>query len=351
MKHSPPLPHHTLPSIALNRAERTAAAYARSSRAASTWRAYESDWRIFATWCQSVDQPSLPASSHTVALFLAAQARLGHAPSTLDRRRAAIRLMHVGAKVPSPHDALEVDEVLRGIRRAWKRPPNRKAPTVDQEVQRLANAVEPETFQGLRDRALVLVGFAGALRRSELVALDVEHLEHRPEGLMLRIASSKTDQEGQGQTVAIPRLPKNSAYCPVQALLDWLVVAEINRGAIFRRMHRGDALGDSRLTDQSVALVIKRLAFRAGLDPQRYAGHSLRSGFITSAARRRANIFKLADQSRHKSLDVLRGYVRDAERFDDHAGSGLLHSPQQTPAPSRARTPTPPARPTKNTTP
>lgn len=318
-----------LAAVALEAAEDAAAQYARGSRAASTWRAYESDWRIFAAWCHAVGEMSLPATPHTVALFLAAQARLGHAPSTLDRRRAAIRLMHVGAKVASPHDALEVDEVLRGIRRGWKRPPRQKAPAIDSEVQRLADAVESQTRQGLRDRALVLLGFAGALRRSELVALDVEQLKQRPEGLVLLIASSKTDQEGEGQTLAIPRVP-DSLYCPVQAVLDWLVVAEIGSGALFRRMHRGDTLGSSRLTDQSVALVIKRLALRAELDPQRYAGHSLRSGFLTSAARAGANIFKMADQSRHKSLDVLREYVRDAERFDDHAGSGLLQaSPRQ----------------------
>ena len=323
MKNLTPLPQPAVPSITLKNAEKAAASYARGSRAAATWRAYESDWRIFAAWCQAVNEPALPATPHTVALFLAAQADLGHAPSTLDRRRAAIRLVHVGAKLASPHDALEVDEVLRGIRRAWKRPPNQKAPAVDEEVQRLVEAVEPQTLQGLRDRALVLLGFAGALRRSELVALDVEHLGRRPEGFALRVASSKTDQEGHGEVVAIPRVA-DSAYCPVQAVLDWLVVAEIRTGAVFRRMHRGDRLGASRLTDQSVALVIKRLALRVGLDPGRYAGHSLRSGFLTSAARRGANIFKMADQSRHRSLDTLRGYVRDGERFEGHAGAGLL---------------------------
>jgi len=325
MKKLAPLPRPTAPSIALATAENAAAAYARGSRAASTWRAYESDWRIFVAWCRSVDELALPATPHTVALFLAAQATLGHAPSTLDRRRAAIRLVHVGAKLPSPHDALEVDEVLRGIRRAWKQPPSQKAPAVDAEVKRMADAVEPQTLQGLRDRALVLLGFAGALRRSELVALDVEHLQQRREGFSMHIAHSKTDQEGQGQVVAIARV-LDSPYCPVQAVLDWLVVAEIRTGAVFRRMHRGDALGHSRLTDQSVALVIKKLALRAGLDPERYAGHSLRSGFLTSAARRRASIFKMADQSRHRSLDTLRAYVRDAERFDDHAGLGLLQA-------------------------
>jgi integrase len=258
-----------------------------------------------------------------VALFLAAQAKLEIAPSTLGRRLAAIRLMHVGAKLSSPHDALEVDEVMRGIRRAWKRPVAQKAPAVDEEVKQMVDAVEPQTLKGLRNRALLLLGFAGAFRRSELVALDTDHLHERSEGLAVLIASSKTDQEGQGQVVAIPRVP-DSPYCPVQAVSDWLVAANISGGPVFRRLHRGDTVGHSRLTDQSVALVIKTLAAKVGLDPGRYAGHSLRSGFLTSAARNRASIFKMADQSRHKSLDVLRDYVRSEERFDDHAAQGLL---------------------------
>lgn len=325
MKNTPTRLPSQPPALALAAAEAAAADYARGSRAPATWDAYESDWTIFRAWCASVELPALPAAPRTVALFLAAQAALGHAPSTLDRRRAAIRLMHRGAKVPSPHDALEVDEVLRGIRNAWKQPPHQKAPAIDTEVQRLVDAVEPQTCQGLRDRALVLLGFAGAFRRSELVALDVEHLVEQPEGFLVRIASSKTDQEGQGQTIAIARVP-DSPYCPVQAVLDWCVVAQIGTGPIFRRMRRGDTLCETRLTDQSVALIIKKLALRADLDPARYAGHSLRSGFLTSAARQRASIFKMADQSRHKSLDVLRGYVQDAERFEDHAATGLLQS-------------------------
>jgi site-specific recombinase XerD len=311
------------PAVALAEAQDAASAYARGSRSAATWRAYESDWKRFITWCRSVDRPALPATATTVALFLAAEARTGLAPATLDRRLAAIRLMHVGAKHPSPHDALEVAEVLRGIRRAWKKPPVQKAPAVDQEIQRLVDAVEPQTLKGLRDRALLLVGFAGAFRRSELVALDVEHLTACPEGLSVLINSSKTDQEGQGQVVAIARV-QDSPYCPVQALSDWMVAADIASGAVLRRMHRGDAVATQRLTSQSVALVIKGLALKIGLDPARYAGHSLRSGFLTSAARNRASIFKMADQSRHKSLDVLREYVRNEDRFEDHAAEGML---------------------------
>ena len=187
----------------------------------------------------------------------------------------------------------------------------------------MVNAVEPQTLRALRDRALLLLGFAEAFRRSELVALDAEHVTQRDEGLSILIASSKTDQEGIGQRVAIPRVV-GSPYCPVRAVLDWMVVPNIKDDPIFRRLHRSDKVGKSRLTPQSVALVIKQLAGQVGLDPSRYAGHSLRSGFLTSAARDRASIFKMADQSRHKSLDVLREYVRNEERFEDHAAEGLL---------------------------
>jgi integrase len=187
----------------------------------------------------------------------------------------------------------------------------------------MVDAVEPKTLKGLRDRALLLLGFAGAFRRSELVALDTEHLTAEPKGLRILIASSKTDQEGAGQVVVIPRV-KDSPYCPVQAVTAWLNVVPITQGAVFRRLHRGDIVGRSRLSAQSVALIIKDLAAKVGLDATRYSGHSLRSGFLTSAARNRASIFKMADQSRHKSLDVVREYVRNEERFDDHAAQGLL---------------------------
>ncbi|EQD27751.1 integrase/recombinase xerD-like protein, partial [mine drainage metagenome] len=175
-----------------------------------------------------------------------------------------------------------------------QRPPAQKTPAIDEEVKRMVDAADPQTMMGLRDRALLLLGFAGALRRSELVALDVEDLSARPQGLAVLIANSKTDQEGEGAVITIPRVP-HSPYCPVQAVLDWQFVAGITTGPLLRRLNRGDRVGRSRLTAQSVALIIKRLAAKVGLDAERYSGHSLRSGFLTSAARARASIFKMAD--------------------------------------------------------
>lgn len=314
-----------LAQLELDQALKAAKRYSRKSRAESTWRAYQSDWRQFEAWCKQLALTSLPADPETVAMFVAAQAADGRNPSTLDRRLAAIRLVHLGAGHPSPHNALKVAEVMRGIRRDWGQPPVKKAAALDVDVKKMADAVDRQTVKGLRDRALLLLGFAGAFRRSELVALNTWNLDERDEGLKITIEQSKTDQEGQGQVIAILKQP-GSPYCPVQALMNWLAAAHIEHGALFRRMYRFDNVGTQRLTAQSVALVVKELAYRVGLDPRQYAGHSLRSGFLTSAAQARASVFKMADQSRHKSIDVLREYVRAEELFENNAGEDLLKS-------------------------
>jgi len=175
--------------------------------------------------------------------------------------------------------------------------------------------------KGLRDRALTLLGFAGAFRRSELVALDVSDLQETEAGLIVTIRRSKTDQEGQGRMVAIVR---GSIACPIQAVRNWLDAAKIENGPLFRPVAKGGKIMDGRLSDKQVARTIKALAMRLGLDGAVFGGHSLRSGFLTSAAARGASIFKMADQSGHKNMDTLRCYVRNAELFQDHAGAGLL---------------------------
>jgi site-specific recombinase XerD len=173
----------------------------------------------------------------------------------------------------------------------------------------------------LRDRALLLLGFAGAFRRSELVALDIEDIEEIKEGLRVLIRHGKTDQEGKGALIAIVR---GAAACPVAADRTWVEAAKILTGPMFRPVAKGERLQQARLTDRSVAKIVKVHAARIGLDPAAFSGHSLRSGFLTSAAARGASLFKMMDVSRHKSVDTLRGYVRDAEQFRDHAGTGLL---------------------------
>jgi integrase len=172
-----------------------------------------------------------------------------------------------------------------------------------------------------RHRALLLIGFAGAFRRSELVGLDVRDIEETAEGLRVSIRRSKGDQEGLGAIVAIPR---GSVACPVQAFHDWVRAADITGGPVFRPITKGQQLQATRLTDRGLVKIIKRHASRVGLEPSEFAGHSLRAGFLTSAAARGANIFRMADQSRHRSLEVLRRYVRSADLFKAHPGSGLL---------------------------
>jgi len=191
---------------------------------------------------------------------------------------------------------------------------------------------------GKRDRALLLLGFALAARRSELVALDVADLKECPEGFRVTIRRSKTDQEAAGAVVAVWR---GSIACPVAAVKEWLAAANIVDGPVFRQVRKGGRLLPDRLSPQNVALIVKAYAKRLGLDPHAFSGHSLRAGFLTSAAARGASLFKMMDVSRHRSVDTLRGYVRDADAVRDHAGAGLLRFPNSLgawSASNRART-------------
>jgi integrase len=178
----------------------------------------------------------------------------------------------------------------------------------------------PDTLQGKRDKALILLGFAGAFRRSELVALNVNDLSEGELGFRVIIRKSKTDQEGQGHEIAI----YNGRLKTVEAVKEWLEAAQINEGAVFRGFRKGDRLLKGRLTAESASNIVKKYAGKAGLSESEYAGHSLRSGFITSAAETGASLFKMMEVSRHKSVDTLKGYVRRAELFKDHAGAGFL---------------------------
>jgi site-specific recombinase XerD len=295
------------------------AKWAREEKAESTRRAYRSDFRIFEAWCQDRGVSALPAAAETVAAFLAHDVETGSRPSTLGRRVAAIRYAHKLGGHPVPTDDERVKATMRGIRRSLGTAPRKKTPATAERIIAMALAAGDD-LKSLRNRALLLIGFAGAFRRSELVALNLEDLEESELGYKVTIRHSKTDQEGVGQTIAIVR---GSVACPVAALKTWLAAAGITSGPIFLSVKKGGAVG-KRLPAQSVADIVKRYAERVGLDPAQFAGHSMRSGFLTSAAKRGASIFKMMDQSRHRSVETLRGYVRDAEIFKEHAGAGLL---------------------------
>jgi site-specific recombinase XerD len=295
--------------------------YFAARHADATLRAYRSDWALYAAWCALRGLLALPAAAETVAAYLAYEAANGRQVSTIRRRVAAIRLAHRLCDYEPATNTELVRGTLRGIARTHGAAPRQKAPALAERLRDMLDTLDARTRQGLRDRALLTLGFAGALRRSELAALRVADLEEVPRGLRVHVRQSKTDQEGMGQVVPVIR---GEAYCPVQAVRDWLTAAAIAEGPVFRRMYRGDVVSGAPLSPHSIAAVVKRCALAAGLDPDDYAGHSLRSGFMTSAALAKASLFKMMEVSRHKDPKTVMIYVRRSAEFQDHAGEGLL---------------------------
>src|SRR5258708_5562333 len=254
-----PLRAEQLPALPVADLDR-AANFAKQDKAESTRQAYRSDFSIFRAWCLSRGVSALPAKPETVAGFLAAQAESGLGASTITRRSASIRYAHKVGNFEPPTNSEAVKATLRGIRRAIGAAPGRKAPAVA-EVMRDMARIAPLNLKGLRDRALLLMGFSGAFRRSELVALDVADLEETSEGLRVTIRRSKTDQEGVGATIAIIR---GGACCPVRALKEWLDAARIESGPVFRPVAKGNRIRESRLTGKSVCDITKAYAHPVG---------------------------------------------------------------------------------------
>lgn len=294
--------------------------YIGAAKAPATLRAYRTDWRDFTTWCSARGLDELPAAPETVAMYLTDLAGV-KAVATLQRRLTSISQAHQAAGLDSPTRAAVVSNTWKGIRRTFGVAQVGKAPARTAEIRAMVATLD-EDLLGRRDRALLLVGFAAAMRRSELVALDVDDVDERDDGLVITIRRSKTDQEGQGEQLGVP-YGSNPATCPVRALRAWLAAASIDEGPIFRPVDRHGRLGASRLSDRAVALVVKRCAERAGLDPARFAGHSLRAGLITSAAEAGVHERDIMRQSRHRSLPVMRRYIRGAGLFDDNAATAV----------------------------
>jgi site-specific recombinase XerD len=299
-----------------------AADFAKASKSPATQAAYRSDWRIFELWCLKRGLSPLPASPESLCAFLADEASAGRRASTLGRRLAAVRYFHRAAGLETPTGDEKVKAVLAGIRRTIGAAPVRKRAATSDIVLSIVSG-GGASLRDLRNRALVLLGFAGAFRRSELVALNVEDIEETPEGMLVTLRRSKTDQEGLGRRVAIPR---GEIACPVAALRTWLDAAGITEGAIFRRIvnKKAQRVLEARLASRNVAAVVKAGATKLGFDPATFGGHSLRAGFVTSAVKRGANLIKITDVTGHKSLEMLKTYSRDAEAFVGHAGAGLL---------------------------
>jgi site-specific recombinase XerD len=320
--------------------------YARAEKSDATRKAYRSDFAHFTLWCDACEprRTPLPASIETAAAYLAHLADSGLKASTITRRVAAITYAHRLAGLPPPTAAEPVKAVLRGIRRRIGTAVERKAPATARAIGAMLKHIPKDTLAGKRDRALLLIGFAAALRRSELVALDIRDVEMVPDGIVIHVRKSKTDQEGQGHEIAIPH---GARLKPVEALTSWLAVRDDagrtahlahqdetgeaggGRGCdlavpLFVSIGKGGRLESKRLSDRAVALIVKRWAGAARLDPAMFSGHSLRAGFVTEALSRNADTFKIMDVTRHKRVDTLRIYDRRAKAFKNHAGKDFL---------------------------
>ena len=286
--------------------------YAEAAKATNTQRAYRQAWGEFTTFCAGRDVRALPADSLTLIEYLTELADNGQSVSTMSVKLAAIRFAHDAQQCSSPTTNADVCEVWRGIRRTIGTAPQQKAPITRGELVRMTQAT-PHDLRGARDRALLLLGFAGAFRRSELAALDVEDVRFLDDEMIVTVRRSKTDQEGHGAKKRVPLLD-DAALCPVRAVREWLDMAQIESGALFRAIDRWGHVRADRVTDKVIALVVKDAAKRAGLEARQFSGHSLRAGFVTQAAQDETPAYEIKAVTGHKSDAMVSRYIRDAGR-------------------------------------
>lgn len=304
---------------ALERAKPLIAGYARNAKARNTWRAYSTDLQDFAGWCDMNKLQALPALPETVAAYLTYLAP--HCKvATIKRRLSAISQRHLMSGHESPTRSPVVRLTMQGIRRthAPTQTVRRVQPAITSVIYKLVDQLG-DSLIDTRDRALILIGFAGAFRRSELTQLRLADITETEDGLRIRLRQSKTDQEGEGLTKGIPFGAEHKT-CPVLAWRAWRVAADLHDGQAFRSVSRHGRVGTS-LSDQAVADVIKRRTRAAGLDYTEYSGHSLRAGLITAAAMANVPERVIAKQSGHKSLPVLRTYIREGSLFTENAAA------------------------------
>jgi integrase len=323
----PPRPHPPSPAPLGHLDLEPARRFATAASSAATRRAYAREWSAFSAWCSSKHRVALPTLPATLAAYFAALAEgtaTGRARKVagIDLALAAIAAAHRAAGFDSPRDVAEVRAVRRGIRRELGTAQREAAPLLVPELRR-ALAALPATLHGARDRALLLLGWAGAFRRSALVGLDVPDLLVDVEGLAVTIRRDKTDQEARGRVLAIP-FSSSSEVCPVRSVRAWLDAAGVSEGPIFRAVDRHGHVGAARLSDRAVALVVQRTVASIGLDATTFAGHSLRAGFATSAARAGKAERDIMRQTGHRSRAMLDRYVRAAQLWIDNPAAGLL---------------------------
>lgn len=289
------------------------------SKSDNTLKSYLADWKDFDYWCLTKKTSALPASAETVVNYINDLADHA-AANTIARRLSAISENHRAAGYVTDNPILSplVKSSLAAIKREKGVTQHPKKPLLIEDLAQLEPYFAPLGLTGIRDKALLFLGFSGAFRRSELVALTYDDLTFSAEGVTIRIKRSKGDQEGSGELIAIP-YRDNTALCAVTALERWLQYAPITSGAIFRPINKAKKVGISPLSDKSVALIVKKYTALAGLDPKRFAGHSLRRGFATSAAQHDVAERQIMKHTRHKSEKMVRRYIAEGNLFKENA--------------------------------
>jgi site-specific recombinase XerD len=292
-----------------------------SSKANNTVRAYKSDFNDFSLFCVQNGFKSLPSEPKIVSLYLTYLSTKEVKMSTLKRRLVSIGVIHKlkGHYLDTKHPI--IIENIMGIKRRKGSIQKGKKPLLINNLKIIINVIDEynkEDIKKFRDRSIILIGFSGGFRRNEIVSLDYDDLDFVTEGLKIKLKRSKTDQFGEGSVKGLPYFD-NTQYCPVLSLKNWIELSSINSGPLFRRFSRGSKLSENRLTDQTVALLIKKYLKLAGIDSKNYSGHSLRSGFATSAAESGAEERSIMAMTGHKSTEMVRRYIKEANLFKNNA--------------------------------
>lgn len=292
--------------------------YAEASKATSTKKVYGSAWRQFTAWCSSKSLDALPANPTVVAAYVVELVQTKKV-ATIEIHLAAINEAHrlVGADVPSTSP--QVRAVVKGIRRTHGTAQQGKLPLLVAHLRRIVQVL-PDGVHKARTVAAILLGFAAALRRAELVGLDRADVQFAEDGLIVSVRRSKVDQEGAGRLIGVP-YGSNPATCPVRAVKRWIEVAGIEHGPLFRAVDRHGHIGGDRLSSKAVCLLVKQAVTAIGLDPSDYGGHSLRAGLATEAARCGAGEVAIMAQTGHRSVATLKGYIRHGTLFTNNAAS------------------------------
>jgi site-specific recombinase XerD len=292
-----------------------------NSKANNTVRAYKSDFNDFGLFCTQNGFKSLPSEPKIVSLYLTYLSTKNIKMSTLKRRLVSIGVIHKlkGHYLDTKHPS--IIENIMGIKRRKGSIQKSKKPLLISYIKQIINVIDKEKnkeIKKLRDRSIILIGFSGGFRRNEIVSLNYEDLDFVQEGLKISLKRSKTDQFGEGSIKGLPYFD-NSEYCPVVSIRKWIEISKINSGPLFRRFKKGSKLSDSRLSDQTVALLIKDYLKIAGIESRNYSGHSLRSGFATSAAESGVEERSIMAMTGHKSTEMVRRYIKDANLFKNNA--------------------------------